>query len=131
MNRWDALPNDLRDYILQIQGLLLIQKNARKKLLKMTQAKKFASNILDMIGDTDDFRIMDVMDPVIASKLEYCVKHSDKSSIKFWTDFHTAVDKGLYFDQYTGGPGSVYYNRSYEAAKNIAYKYNILSSLFM
>jgi hypothetical protein len=133
MNLWINLPVELQNHILQIRELLILQRNVRIKLVKMNLARVFACEIIKSVTHGDQIHytplprystvFINTMDPQIAIKLEYCAIHSCIGYINLWLDLCYFINEGLFFDQYTGGPGAKYYNRCELAISKLSLKY--------
>ena len=58
--------------------------------------------------------------------MEHCVNTtSEKHHIGFWKFITEQIQIGLFKDQYTGGPGSIYYNRTEVACNKLIKKLNL------
>lgn len=133
MNLWYNLPDDLRYHILLIRKVLFIQRNIRTKLARINLAKIFATEIIKLVMPNNQLQIehpyssihIDTMDPAIAARLEYCAVHSGREVLDLWADLCYIISEGLFFDQYTDGPGSKYYIRCEQAVFKLVIKHNI------
>ena len=116
MNYWDILPCELHTYILQMRLAGSLQKNLKRH--PAIRSNFVAKSLLKKPYG------MSVMSPSTAWALEYCAKHSGMGYPEFWTGFCVTVLGELIEDQYSGGPGSQYYNRCETAHEILVLKYD-------
>lgn len=129
MNLWDNLPCELQTYILRLRLASSLQKNWRRHpaIRSNLIAKSLLSTCpIDIMPPMQypPWMRMSVMCPSTASALEYCAKHSGMGYPEFWTGFCVTVLAELIQDQYSGGPGSQYYNRCETAHEILVLKYD-------
>ena len=122
MNYWDELPCELQTYILQLRLASSLQKNWRRH--PAIRSNLVAKSLLAPSLRSPASPWMSVMSPDTASALEYCAKHSGMGYPEFWTGFCVTVLGELIEDQYSGGPGSQYYNRCETAHEILVLKYD-------
>ncbi len=122
MNYWDELPCELQTYILQLRAVGTLQKNWRRH--PAIRSNLVAKSLLAPSLRSPTSPWMSVMSPDTASALEYCAKHSGMGYPEFWTGFCVTVLSELIEDQYSGGPGSQYYNRCETAHEILVLKYD-------
>lgn len=123
---WECLPIELRTNILSIRfdirnnACKLIQKNWNKYFGRIESAIEIA---LELEVDQDGTFL--VMWPSNATIMEYCAKVvTGKHNRGFWKFIIQEIQVGLYKDEYTGGPGSIYYNRTEIACDILVKKLN-------
>lgn len=123
---WECLPIELRTNILSIRfdirnnACKLIQKNWNKYFARIESAIEIA---LELEVDQDGTFL--VMWPSNATIMEYCAKVvTGKHNRGFWKFIIQEIQLGLYKDEYIGGPGSIYYNRTEIACDILVKKLN-------
>ena len=118
MDYFNNLPSDIQTYIYQIRLANQLQNSWNKycqpKIIAMELAK-IAWN-----GDYElDVYELDVYNPYTCKIIEYTARTlTGKENAEFWYQWIEFIDFSLQIDEFTGGPGSKYYNRS-EIAYNI------------
>ena len=120
MNYWDNLPCELQNKILGFVATT-IQKNWRGSLASPAkQSLKFANELFIEIkpeemynGITDgeiQWKYIDTMSPRTALIVGYCAKHADyRIGRNNWSDFINTIKYDLWLNEFTGGPGALYY----------------------
>ena len=106
MNYWDNLPRDLQNKILGFVATT-IQKNWRGSLASPAkQSLKFAKELLIEINQ----EYIDTMSPRTALIVGYCAKYADYLiGGNIWSDFMKTIKYDLWLNEFTGGPGALYY----------------------
>ena len=67
---------------------------------------------------------LDAMVETTSIKIGYCLKHGClHKSWWLWEQFIEAIEYGLFNDEYTGGPGAVYYNKTEIAKEDFEVKF--------
>ena len=117
---WDKLSIDLRVMILSLRHEMREDASRIiKKCWNKFQAPKMVAKML--VGRA---HAAGMMNPDTADIMEYCVKVlSGKEDWQFWNEVLVNIDYELWVDEYSGGPGVPYKNRSGKA-------YHILSQRF-
>lgn len=135
---WENLPIEIRIYILSLRNDMrdnfsrIIQKKWQK-----FQAPKKTAIILWEREKLEDAIWMNIINPYLitdwqpnvmlpstSSVMKYCVKVlSGKENPKFWSNILKMINKDLWLNQYSGGPGAEYYSETY-------YCFDILSKRF-
>jgi hypothetical protein len=122
-NYFDALPTDLEHKILGVV-CLVIQRNWRCVLAQKNVATQLAQDIVqEAIDDTAAYHLIPAyIEPARISNtqvIEFCEKalrgKKITNNIDMWVQFANMIRFGLDVDQYTGGPGAKWYNRTEEA----------------
>ncbi len=120
MNYWDNLPCELQNIVLGFTATT-IQKIWRGSLAsRAKQSLKFANELLIEIkpeemynGMTDgeiQWKCIDTMSPRTALIVGYCAKHADyRIGRNNWSDFINTIKHDLWLNEFTGGPGAIYY----------------------
>ena len=115
MNFWDNLPRDLQNKILGYIATT-IQKNWRGTLVRPAkQSLKFAKELLMEINQEtspwlDQWKYIDTMSPRTALIVGYCAKYADYLiGGNIWSDFMKTIKHDLWLNEFTGGPGALYY----------------------
>jgi len=106
MNYWDNLPCELQNKILGFVATT-IQKNWRGSLASPAkQSLKFAKELLIEINQ----EYIDTMSPRTALIVGYCAKYADYLiGGNIWSDFMKTIKHDLWLNEFTGGPGAIYY----------------------
>ena len=106
MNYWDNLPRDLQNKILGFVATT-IQKNWRGSFASPAkQSLKFAKELLIEINQ----EYIDTMSPRTALIVGYCAKYADYLiGGNIWSDFMKTIKYDLWLNEFTGGPGALYY----------------------
>lgn len=133
MNRLESLPRELREYIYDLRDVILSDTATKiqKKWLKYRAPKVAAEQLRDsvyelMTTDADGLEI-DVMNPHTVQVIEYVATVlSGKEERYEWTLFLSAITRGLWEDQFTGGPGARYYNRTEIALNTLRQKFGFV-----
>ena len=119
MNYLELLPQELVDYIYQIIARQIDAAHKFQKCWKKYRAPKIvAAQLRDSVYE--EFRTfpgmeseIDVMNPYTADVIVYSAKVlSGREERHKWIMFLRRVEQGLWENQWTGGPGARYYNRS-------------------
>lgn len=115
MNYWDNLPRDLQNKILGFVATT-IQKNWRGSFASPAkQSLKFAKELLIEINQEtspwlDQWKYIDTMSPRTALIVGYCSKYADYLiGGNIWSDFMKTIKHDLWLNEFTGGPGALYY----------------------
>lgn len=115
MNYWDNLPRDLQNKILGFVATT-IQKNWRGSFASPAkQSLKFAKELLIEINQEtspwlDQWKYIDTMSPRTALIVGYCAKYADYLiGGNIWSDFMKTIKYDLWLNEFTGGPGALYY----------------------
>jgi len=115
MNYWDNLPCELQNIVLGFVATT-IQKNWRGSLASPAkQSLKFVKELLIEINQEtspfiDQWEYIDVMSPRTALIVGYCAKYADYLiGGNIWNDFIKTIKHDLWLNEYTGGPGAIYY----------------------
>ena len=123
---WEGLPIELRTKILSIRfdirnnACKLIQKNWYIYLARIESAIDIALEF-----EVDHDGIFLTMVPSNARIMEYCAEVvTGKKNRAFWKFIIEQIQIGLFKDEYTGGPGSIYYNRTEIACDKLVKKLN-------
>ena len=117
---WDLLPIDLRVMILSLRHE--IREDAGLKIKKCWRKFQIPKKIAKML--VGSVPLLGMMNPDTADIMEYCVKIlSGKEHPVFWDNILSNIEYELWMDEYSGGPGAPYKNRSEKA-------YYILSQRF-
>lgn len=106
MNYWDNLPCELQNIVLGFVATT-IQKNWRGTLASPAkQSLKFAKELLIEINQ----EYIDTMSPRTALIVGYCAKYADYLiGGNIWSDFMKTIKHDLWLNEFTGGPGALYY----------------------
>ncbi len=106
MNYWDNLPCELQNIVLGFVATT-IQKNWRGTLASPAkQSLKFAKELLIEINQ----EYIDTMSPRTALIVGYCAKYADYLiGGNIWSDFMKTIKHDLWLNEFTGGPGAIYY----------------------
>ncbi len=103
MNYWDNLPRELQDEVLRFPATT-IQKIWRGRNAPAKQSLNFVNELMVQNNPVD------TMSPITLSIVKYCSKHARIGvDEQLWTSFISAIDRDLWINKYTGGPGSVYH----------------------
>mgnify|MGYP004188593363 CR=1 FL=1 len=123
---WEGLPIELRTKILSIRfdirnnACKLLQTNWSKYLARIESAIDIALEF-----EVDHNSIFLTMIPSNARIMEYCAKVvTGKHHRGFWKFIIQQIQFGLFKDEYTGGPGAIYYNRTEIACDKLVKKLN-------
>lgn len=121
MSYWDMLPMDIKDYILYLVYIPIIQKTWRRRYNRMMISVMIARRYADEEWNESNGSYWD-MNPMLkltANEIEYCVKHANlEKNIWLWEEYIEIVQESLWEYEYVGGPGAESYKRI-EIAKNI------------
>ena len=106
MNYWDNLPCELQNIVLGFVATT-IQKIWRGTLASPAkQSLKFAKELLIEINQ----EYIDTMSPRTALIVGYCAKYADYLiGGNIWSDFMKTIKHDLWLNEFTGGPGAIYY----------------------
>jgi len=140
---WIQLPIELRVLILSIrydkrqdaQRMIAStwQKFQAPKLVAHHLIEKEKSQMAALIGlmggvDVGIKLNIDVMLPHTANIMEYCVKIlSGKEKPKYWNMILREVEYELWYNEYSGGPGTKYMLRVAHAFDKLTTKFNYIS----
>ena len=123
---WEGLPIELRTKILFIRfdirnnACKLIQKKWSKYFARIESAIDIALEL-----EVDNEGTFLVMWPSNTRIMEYCAKIvTGKHHRGFWKFIVDQIQIGLFKDEYTGGPGAIYYNRTEFACDKLVEKLN-------
>ena len=120
MNYWDNLPCELQNIVLGFVATT-IQKNWRGSLASPAKLSlKFAKELLieikpeEMYNRMTDgeiqWKYIDTMSPRTALIVGYGAKYADYLiGGNIWSDFMKTIKHDLWLNEYTGGPGAIYY----------------------
>lgn len=121
---WESLPIEIRVEILSIRYDLRytasnkIQNGWKKYMLPEVTAMDIS---LDIEIDSDEIIMVSL--PQTAKLMEICAHIiRGKHNQDYWLLVMEYIKEGLDIDEYTGGPGSVYYNRTEKAYRKILNK---------
>ena len=128
---WDALPFELLPLILAFRREMLRKdacEIALKRLRDPREVRWFgvgfdapADFLLVGLGDYG------AMNPDLADVLEFCVEVlSSKESPELWNPIFEHINYALWVDQYSGGPGAVYYNRTHAAFETLIKRFGYI-----
>lgn len=122
---WEDLPIEIRIYILSLRYMLRnnevkkIQKTWNKYLIKEVTAIDIALDI-----EVDTYGLIIISIQKTSRILRICNKIiSGNYNKEFWLALIENIKIGLDLEEYTGGPGSVYYNRTQEEWINLEKKF--------
>ena len=122
MNYWDNLPCELRNEVLGFVATT-IQKNWRGTLARPSkQCLKFANVLLIELKPEETYstlshgeiqwKYIDPMSPRTALIVGYCAKYADYLiGGNIWSDFMKTIKHELWLNEFTGGPGAIYYGQ--------------------
>ena len=130
MNYLELLPQELVDYIYQIIARQIDAAHKFQKCWKKYRAPKIvAAQLRDSVYEDPLPGIepgINVMNPSTSAVIVYAAKVlSGREEKHEWVLFLSRVAHGLWEDQYTGGPGARYYNRSEIALEVLKTKFNV------
>jgi hypothetical protein len=124
MNYFYDLPNDVQAYIIAIRNdecALRIQRIWRgrfdrlRKVVEILREFWRPSTPLLLAPYWD----VNAMSPETGIQIEYCVKYANFEEMPgVWEDFLHAIEQSLWEDEYTGGRGAEFYQRT-ERAKDM------------
>ena len=125
---WDKLPLDIRVYILSIRYDI---RNKSSEIISRFWKKYIMADILaidlalDLEVDQKGYIIVSI--PETSDILNICLKiMKNKVGLWFWEIILEKLKNGLFIEEYTGGPGAIYYNRTeqvyYDLLKKIKNK---------
>ena len=125
---WYSLPIEIRCLILSMRHAM--RKNALKTILKAMNKfqtpKNAAYEMISPFMDPERDDTISVMIPQMAQITEFCVKVlSGKENPQFWKAVLEKLTEKLWLDQYSGGPGAKYYNRTEVAVDKLCLKFNM------
>ena len=123
MNFWDNLPYEVQNEILGYIATT-IQKIWRSKSVRPSKlALKFMNELLIEIKPDDemynntlsneeiDWKLIDTMSPRTALIVRYCSKYANYViGGEIWNSFMITINHDMWLNEYTGGPGVIYYN---------------------
>ena len=122
---WDNLPLDLRVYILSIRYNIrnksaeIIYKSWKKYIIADNLAIELAQKLqLDQDGN------IKISIPETSKILNMCIKIiKQKKNWWFWNIILENLKYGLFIEEYTGGPGATYYNKTEQAYYDLLKKF--------
>ena len=121
---WDNLPLELRIYILSIRydirfkSSRIISKSWKKYIMADNLAIDLA---LELQVDQDGYIMVSI--PETSEILNICLKiMKNKIGLWFWEIILEKLKNGLFIEEYTGGPGAIYYNRTEQAYQDLLKK---------
>jgi hypothetical protein len=105
MSYWDILPPDLQNYIINIAGTQIIQKEWKKYRICKKNALKIAKKILKNARTQYSGLYIDCFIPENVINVEYCAKYvgknhciTDKNTNKIWIKLLNSIEYSLYSD---------------------------------
>ena len=123
---WEALPIELRVQILSMRynirnnSSILIQKIWNKYLAKIENAIEVA---LELQVNVDGIFLVSC--PSTSRIMEYCANVVNRKHHRaFWEFIIEQIQIGLFREEFTGGPGAIYYNRTEIACDKLIKKLN-------
>ena len=121
---WETLPIEIRTDILAIRyNLRYIASNKIQKRWKKYMLPELTAMDISLDIEIDSDEIIMVSLPQTANLIEICAHIiRGKHNQDYWLLVMEGIKEGLDIDEYTGGPGSVYYNRTEKAYHKILNK---------
>ncbi len=123
---WVSLPIELRVQILSMRynirnnSSILIQNTWNKYLAKIENVIEVA---LELEVNVDGIFL--VSSPSTSRIMEYCAKVVNRKHHRaFWEFIIEQIQIGLFREEFTGGPGAIYYNRTEIACDKLIKKLN-------
>lgn len=123
---WESLPIELRVQILSIRynirnnSSILIQNTWNKYLAKIENVIEVA---LELQVNVDGIFL--VSSPSTSRIMEYCANVVNRKHHRaFWEFIIEQIQIGLFSEEFTGGPGAIYYNRTEIACDKLIKKLN-------
>ena len=128
---WDNLPLELRVYILSIRYNIrnksseIICKSWKKYIIADNLAIDLAQ---ELQVDQEGYIIVSI--PETSEILNICLKiMKNKIGLRFWEIILEKLQNGLFIEEYNGGPGAIYYNRTEQAYYDLLKKIKINRNL--
>ena len=123
---WVSLPIELRVQILSMRynirnnSSILIQNTWNKYLAKIENVIEVA---LELEVNVDGIFL--VSSPSTSRIMEYCANVVNRKHHRaFWEFIIEQIQIGLFREEFTGGPGAIYYNRTEIACDKLIKKLN-------
>ena len=106
---------DLQNYI----RVIVVVPNCQKIWRGRSDCIRHALDITKKYTDRNSLMLYQV-NPMLHStavEIEYCVKYGLQGKHYLWEEFIRAIEEGLWEDEYTGGVGAKFYNRTERACQ--------------
>lgn len=123
--QWENLPIEIRSYILSLR--YTIRSNEVRKIQKAWEKyliKEYTAIDVALDLEVDTYGLIMISIPETPKILKICNKIIRGNCNKeFWLGLVENIKTGLELEEYTGGPGAIYYNKTEEECMKLEEKF--------